>query len=190
MKKVSTPNMIIGLGNYGSEFDLTRHNIGFDVLDALNSKNEKWKAGEHGLWCLNWYLDAVMLKPTTGMNSCGLMAEDALQTIQGDITHIIVVHDDMDFEPGQVRVKVGGGDGRHNGLKSIINKIGNDFTRIRVGIGKPRTKEDGMDFVLGRFTNKERKVINDAIQLAAEAINWVIKDGVQQAMNRFNRREI
>jgi PTH1 family peptidyl-tRNA hydrolase len=182
--------MIIGLGNYGTEFDLTRHNIGFEVLDNLNSKKEKWKAGEHGLWCLNHYLDAVMIKPTTGMNACGLMAEDALQTIQGDITHIIVIHDDMDFEPGQVRIKVGGGDGKHNGLKSIINKIGPDFTRVRVGIGKPEFKDKGLDFVLGRFSGKDRKLIDDAVQLAAEAVNWLIKDSVQQAMNRFNRREI
>jgi PTH1 family peptidyl-tRNA hydrolase len=180
--------MIIGLGNYGETFNLTRHNVGFEVLDILNSKNEKWTAGGHGLWCLNWHLDAVMLKPTTGMNACGLMAQDALQTIQGDITHIIIIHDDMDFEPGQVRIKVGGGDGKHNGLKSVIGKIGPDFTRIRIGIGKPNTKE-GIDFVLGKFSGKERKIMDEAVQLAAEAINWVIKDGVQQAMNRFNRKE-
>ena len=188
MKTISTPNMIIGLGNFGAEFDLTRHNVGFEVLDNLNSKNKKWHKGEHNLWCLNNHLNAVMLKPTTGMNLSGVCAKDALEVLQDDMTHIIVIHDDMDFEPGQVRIKVGGGDGKHNGLKSIINKIGPDFTRVRVGIGKPNQRE-GIDFVLGRFSGKERKLIDEAIQLAAEAINWIVKDGVQQAMNRFNRKE-
>lgn len=189
MKTISTTNMIIGLGNYGSEFDLTRHNVAFEVLDVLNSKSEKWSAGEHGLWCLNWDLKAIMLKPTTGMNNCGLMAQDALQTLQGDMTHIIVIHDDMDFEPGQVRVKTGGGSGRHNGLKSVIGKIGPDFIRIRIGIGKPRNKNEGLQFVLSKFSGNERKVMNDAVQLAAEAVAWIIKDGVQKAMGKFNRRE-
>jgi PTH1 family peptidyl-tRNA hydrolase len=189
MKKVSTPNMIIGLGNPEEEYKDTRHNLGYMVLDSLNSKKEKWHKGEHNLWCLNKYLNAVMLKPTTGMNSSGLCAKDALETIQGDITHIIVIYDDMDFEPGQVRVKVGGSSGKHNGVQSIINKIGKDFTRVRVGIGKPKSKKDGIDFVLGRFSGKDRKLIDNAIQVAAEAVTWVIKDGAQKAMNKYNRRE-
>ena len=123
------------------------------------------------------------------MNSSGLCAKDALGTIQNDITHIIVIYDDMDFSTGEVRVKVGGSSGKHNGVQSIINKIGPDFIRVRVGIGKPQGKDKGTDFVLGKFSGKERKLINNAIQLAAEAVNYIVKDGVQQAMNKFNQKE-
>ena len=184
MKTVSTPNIIIGLGNQGGEFDLTRHNVGFEVLDHLNSKKEKWNKGGNYLWCLNLHLNSIMLKPTTGMNLSGLAAKDAVNAVE-DAPHIIVIHDDMDFEPGQVRIKVDGGDGRHNGLKSIINKIGSNFIRIRVGIGNP-PKEKGIDFVLGKFSGNDRKLIDNSIQAAAEAVSWVIQDGIQKAMNRFN----
>lgn len=189
MKAISVPNMIIGLGNPEEEYENTRHNLGYCALDVLNSKNKKWNKGEHNLWCLNHHLNAVMLKPINGMNLSGLCAKDALETIQNDITHIIVIYDDMDFSPGEVRVKVGGSSGKHNGVQSIINKIGPDFIRVRVGIGKPQGKDKGIDFVLGKFSGKERKLINNAIQLAAEAVNYIVKDGVQKAMNKINQKE-
>lgn len=182
--------IIIGLGNPEEKYNLTRHNIGFDTLDALNTKKEKWARGEHTNHCVNWYHNAIMIKPITGMNASGLAAADAIECVGTDeLSRVIVIHDDMDFEPGQIKIKLGGGDGRHNGLKSIINNIGKDFIRIRIGIGKPHSKELGANYVLERFTNRERALINDAIKLATEAVSWIIQDGVQKAMNRFNRKE-
>ena len=184
MNTISTPSIIIGLGNSGIEFDLTRHNIGFEVLDIINSKKEKWHKGENYLWCLNKYLNSIMLKPTTGMNLSGIAARNAIDAV-ADTANIIIIYDDMDFEPGQVRIKEDGGDGKHNGLRSIINKIGPNFIRVRVGIGKP-PKDKGIDFVLGRFSGNDRKLMDDAIQDAAEAVSWIIQDGIQKAMNKFN----
>lgn len=180
--------LIVGLGNPEPEYNLTRHNVGFDTLDALNTKKEKWQKSIHTLWCLNWYHHGIMIKPIDGMNLSGLGVQDVYNCIGFyDASKVIVIHDDMDFEPGQVRIKLGGGDGRHNGLKSIIQKIGKDFIRIRIGIGKP-PKGQGIDFVLGRFSNNERKLIEDGIQLATEAVSWIVQDGVHKAMNHFNQR--
>jgi PTH1 family peptidyl-tRNA hydrolase len=187
MNITSIPNVIIGLGNPESKYNLTRHNLGFEVLDKLNTKNEKWNEGEHGLWCLNWHHNAIMVKPTTGMNRSGLGVKDAFEAIDKDISHIIVIHDDMDFEPGDIKIKVGGGSGRHNGLQSVIDNIGPDFIRIRIGIGKPPSKEESINFVLGKFSSYERKFINGAILGAAEAVSWIIQDGIDKAMNEFNQ---
>jgi len=192
MNSISDENIwiIIGLGNPEEKYNSTRHNVGFDTLDALNTKKEKWAVGEHTNHCVNWHHNAIMVKPITGMNSSGLAAHDALESVAtNELSKVIVIHDDMDFEPGQIRIKLGGGDGRHNGLKSIINNIGKDFIRIRIGIGKPHSKEHGANYVLERFTNRERVLINDAIDLATEAVSWIIQDGIQKAMNRFNKKE-
>jgi PTH1 family peptidyl-tRNA hydrolase len=182
------PNVIIGLGNYGSAFDKTRHNVGFDVLDILNSKNKSWNPGEHGLWCLNDFHHSIMVRPITGMNESGLAVRDAYQAINGNIEKFIVIYDDMDFGVGEIKIKVGGGDGGHNGIKSIISHVGNEFVRIRIGIGKPQNKDESLKFVLGKFSNKERKVIDVALQRAAEAVSWIIQDGVQKAMAHFNKK--
>lgn len=182
--------LIVGLGNPEGAYKNTRHNVGFDTLDALNTKKEVWAQGQNCKFCVNWFLHAVMIKPTTGMNSSGLGIRDGIQSTGAtDLSRVIVIHDDMDFEPGQIRIKVGGGDGKHNGVKSIINYIGPDFIRIRVGIGKPRTKEEGINFVLERFNNRERARIDEAIQLTTEAVVWIIQDGIQKAMNQFNQKE-
>lgn len=182
--------IIAGLGNPEQAYKHTRHNVGFDTLDALNTKKESWSRGQNCIFCVNWFHNAIMIKPTTGMNSSGLGIRDGIQSTGAtDSSRVIIIHDDMDFEPGQIRIKVGGGDGKHNGLKSIINHIGKDFIRIRIGIGKPRTKEEGIDFVLERFNNRERARIDEAIQLATEAVTWIVQDGVQRAMNQFNQKE-
>lgn len=189
MKKDCTVSLVVGLGNYGNEFNGTRHNIGFEVLDKLNSNNKKWNPGEHGLWCLDNFNNAILIKPIVGMNASGIAIKDGHEAISPHHSYnTIIIHDDMDFEPGIVRIKFGGSDGKHNGVKSIIKHIGNRFVRIRVGIGKPISKEKGIDFVLEKFNSKERKIMDNAIELAAEAVVWVIQDGIEKAMCKFNRR--
>lgn len=185
---MTNPNIIIGLGNIGSKFDNTRHNVGFSVVDFLNTKKEAWLSGEHQLYCLNWNLHGILIKPNTGMNSSGLSAKDSLQMIKGDISRVIVIYDDMDFDCGIVRIKVGGSSGRHNGIQSVINNIGENFTRVRVGIGKPDKKENGAKFVLSKFLDKEKKLMSNSIQLAANATAYIIQNGIQKAMAKYNRK--
>jgi len=182
--------LVVGLGNPEKELAHTRHNVGYDVLDDLNTKPEPWCQGHRCQFCVNWPNRAILIKPTTGMNTSGIGVQDGMQAVQANDTgRLIVIHDDMDFDVGQVRVKVGGGDGRHNGLKSIIGSVGGDFARVRIGIGRPASREDVLDFVLGRFRKgQEQKKIDDARKLACEAVTWVIKEGKQKAMERFNRR--
>jgi peptidyl-tRNA hydrolase, PTH1 family len=94
----------------------------------------------------------------------------------------------MDFEPGEIRVKASGSHGRHNGVKSVMECVGSDFTRIRVGIGKPKSKEQGLEYVLGKFTSQERKTIDDAIITAMSAVEHIIEHGRDSAMNLYNRK--
>lgn len=178
--------LIIGLGNI--EHPGTRHNVGFDTLDAIHS-NVPWK--EVG-GCLTKYverLDAMLVKPVDGnMNSSGEALVSAFNNLKATADSVIVIYDDMDFQPGELKIKVGGGDGRHNGVKSLIKHIGADFIRVRVGIGKPKTKDEGLYFVLGTFTGPERKLIDQAIEQAAGAVEVIVKNGVQSAMSFFNQK--
>jgi PTH1 family peptidyl-tRNA hydrolase len=122
--------------------------------------------------------DVTLLKPTTFMNNSG-------SALAGYRTEdLIVVHDDLDLPPGDVRVKVGGGAGGHNGLRSIIQRIGPDFVRVRVGIGRPPAGANVTDYVLSRMDS----AVRDAVPLAADAVEAVVEDGPEAAMNRFNVR--
>lgn len=181
--------LVVGLGNWGPEFNGTRHNIGFDTLDDFikpYSFNEDTKSFHH-TYPINGH-ECMFVKPITGMNVCGPVVRELVEMFDLSVEDIIVVYDDMDFEPGQIKIKKGGGDGKHNGVKSIINHIGSDFIRVRVGIGKPKTKEQGIDFVLEPFTSPERKLIDSAIEKAVGAVNIIIKEGVSPAMVFFNRK--
>jgi len=179
--------IIIGLGNHEKQYGSTRHNIGFDTLDRIYSKNP-WKMEDGYLYKYSNKLEALLIKPITGMNVCGPVIKKICEGLQGE-HEIVVVYDDMDFEPGQMKIKVGGGDGKHNGVKSLIKHIGPDFTRIRVGIGKPKTKEQGIDFVLEPFTKPQRAKVDTAIQDAIGALHVISKENVQSAMSFFNRRD-
>jgi peptidyl-tRNA hydrolase, PTH1 family len=122
--------------------------------------------------------DITLLKPTTFMNDSGSALAGC------GVKNLIVVHDDLDLPPGDVRVKVGGGAGGHNGLRSVIQRLGPDFVRVRVGIGRPPAGAGVTDYVLGRMD----AVIRDAVPRAADAAEAVVEDGPEAAMNRFNVR--
>lgn len=171
----------MGLGNPGRSYERTRHNAGFLVADELARRHggdwRKRKRAEVARITLG--PDTItLLKPQTFVNNSGT----ALAGYRaGDL---IVVHDDLDLPPGTVRVKVGGGAGGHNGLRSIIQRLGNGFVRVRIGIGRP---PDGMtvtDYVLGRMDS----TVRDAVPLAADAVEFVVENGAEAAMNRFNVR--
>ena len=170
------------MGNPGRSYERTRHNVGFLVADELARRHggswRKRKKAEAAPITLGLQ-DVTLLKPTTFMNNSGSAlaghnrAED-----------LIVVHDDLDLPEGDVRVKVGGGAGGHNGLRSLIGRLGPDFVRVRVGVGRPPAGVGTTDYVLGRMDS----AVRNAVPRAADAVEAVVEDGPEAAMNRFNVR--
>ncbi len=171
----------MGLGNPGRSYSRTRHNVGFLVVEELARRHGgSWRAKKkaEAAPVSVGPKNVTLLKPTTYMNNSG--AALAGLTAQA----LIVVHDDLDLPVGDVRVKVGGGAGGHNGLRSIINNLGPDFTRVRIGIGRPPVGVTVTDHVLGRIDSAAR----DAVPGAADAVEAVVESGPEWAMNRFNAR--
>lgn len=173
--------VVVGLGNPGRSYERTRHNVGYLVVEELARrhggtwrKKKKSEAAPTSLGLKN----VTLLKPTTFMNNSGSALAGQRP---GDL---IVVHDDLDLPAGDVRVKVGGGAGGHNGLRSLIQNLGNDFTRVRIGIGRPPVGVTVTDYVLGRMDS----AVKEAIPTAADAVEAVIEEGAEAAMNRFNVR--
>lgn len=173
--------VVVGLGNPGRSYERTRHNVGYLVVEELARrhggdwrKKKKAEAAPTSLGLKN----VTLLKPTTFMNNSG----SALSGYRAE--DLIVVHDDLDLPVGDVRVKAGGGAGGHNGLRSIIQNLGNDFTRVRIGVGRPPIGVTVTDYVLGRMDS----AVKDAIPTAADAVEAVVEVGAEAAMNRFNVR--
>jgi peptidyl-tRNA hydrolase, PTH1 family len=175
------PPVVVGLGNPGRSYARTRHNAGYLVADELAKRHagswRKRKRAEAAPVSLG-LAETTLLKPTTFMNNSGSAVADY------GPEEIVVVHDDLDLEAGTVRVKVGGGAGGHNGLRSIIGRLGNDFVRVRIGIGRPPPGVTVTDYVLSRMDSKVR----DAVPTAADAVEFVVEHGPEAAMNRFNVR--
>ena len=172
---------VVGLGNPGRSYERTRHNAGYLVADELAKRHggswRRKKRSEAAPVSLG-LKNITILKPTTFMNNSG----SAVSNYSPE--DLIVVHDDLDLEAGTVRVKVGGGAGGHNGLRSIIQSLGNDFVRVRIGIGRQPAGVTVTDYVLSRMDS----VVKDAIPRAADAVEFVIEEGPEAAMNRFNVR--
>lgn len=185
--------LVIGLGNPGAKYAGTRHNVGFEAVDLL--------ADRHGFSAPRTLFkaetrrgfisgtDVLLLKPMTFMNLSGDAVGQALRYFKAEASEMIVIHDELDFEPGKVRVKKGGGHGGHNGLRSIIQHSSNEFARIRLGIGKPQNAGRGADHVLSLFDKRSRLLIDEALVRSADAVEAIFKEGLSRAMNEFNRRE-
>lgn len=175
------PPVVVGLGNPGRSYERTRHNVGFLVAEELARRHGgSWrskKKAEAAPVSLG-FENVTLLKPTTFMNNAGA-ALGGYKAAQ-----LVVVHDELDLPAGDVRVKVGGGAGGHNGLRSIVQHLGNDFVRVRVGIGRPPVGMSVTDYVLGRMDS----VVKEAVPLAADAVEAAIESGPEAAMNRFNVR--
>ncbi|HEX2181106.1 MAG TPA: aminoacyl-tRNA hydrolase [Rubrobacteraceae bacterium] len=173
--------VVVGLGNPGRSYERTRHNAGSLVADELARRHggswRKRKRAEAAPVSLG-FRDVTLLKPTTFMNNSGAALADYRQE------DLIVVHDDLDLPEGDVRVKVGGGAGGHNGLRSLIQRLGPDFVRVRIGIGRPPAGMGVTDYVLGKMNS----AVRDSIPRAADAVEAVVEDGPEAAMNRFNVR--
>ena len=183
--------LIVGLGNPGKEYEGTRHNCGFMVVDELANKlnteinQNKFK----GLYTKVKYHgeDVILLKPQTYMNLSGESVIAAMNFFKLDKEDIIVIYDDLDMPVGKLRLRKTGSAGGHNGIKNIIAHLGTqEFPRIKVGVGNKPPRMDLADYVLGRFPKEERGLMEDAFKEAAEAVEVMIKEGAGIAMNRFN----
>lgn len=181
--------LVVGLGNIGKEYESTRHNIGFDVVDAIADKyniqlnRQKFK-GIYGEGRIGQE-KVVLLKPSTYMNLSGESVREAVNFYKLGKENIIVIYDDMSIEIGKLRLRSKGSAGGHNGIKNIISNLSSDeFFRIKVGIGQ--TDKDVVNYVLGKFSNREREIIDKVIDVAVDATTNVISQGMQNAMNKFN----
>ena len=186
--------LIIGLGNPGPEHADTRHNAGFWCIDRLAARlggSLRPHARYHGevgrvtlegreLW---------LLKPMTYMNRSGMAARALLDYRRIEVAEAVVAHDDLDLGVGVVRLKQGGGSGGHNGLKDLITQIGDGFWRLRLGIGRPASSEEVIDYVLQRAPAAEQALLDGAITAASEAIPKLASDGAEKVMNSLHRRE-
>lgn len=185
--------LIAGLGNPGRQYDMTRHNIGFEVIDYMadqyNVKVKKLKF--KGLYADTVIAGekAILLKPQTYMNLSGESVRDFADFYKIPAENIIIINDDINLAAGRLRIRAKGSAGGHNGLKSIIYQLNSDnFPRIRIGVDSPvREKMDLADFVLARFTKEEIPVLEESIILTKKAVEEIILGGIESAMNKYNR---
>jgi PTH1 family peptidyl-tRNA hydrolase len=184
--------LVVGLGNPGGEYDGTRHNVGFEVADMLAERasasfsERKFKA-RLGRGTLE-KADILLIKPQGYMNLSGESVGPAAGFYKLSTSEIIVVHDDLDIEVGRLKLKIGGGHGGHNGLRSLMEHLPDaEFIRVRIGIGRPPPQWDGADYVLSRFTKPEKPTIERALKDATDAVEAIIRDGIRRAMNGYHR---
>lgn len=189
--------LIVGLGNPNDRYKLTRHNIGYDMVDCYathygffnsvcrTNKNESIKIKTGKIKNTN----IIILKPYEGMNISGNMVGKLVKSLDINNEDIVVIHDDLDLEFGRIKFKASGGSGGHNGLKSIIDNIGKNFCRYRIGIGRP-IDQTPIDYVLSNFTAHERATFCSLSQLTIDIIDTFIEYGADKTMNKYNKRGV
>ena len=187
--------LVVGLGNPGAEYKNTRHNIGHMVVDELARVNSlTWSShksrADVAAFKLGVGLDApglVLAKSHTYMNESGGLIKSLCNFYKVEIENLIVVHDELDIPFNAIRIKKGGGDNGHNGLKSTTSALGTDYFRIRMGIGRPIGQQDPADFVLKNFASAERGELPSFISRGGEAIEYLIKHGLTAAQSQYNQ---
>lgn len=183
--------LIVGLGNPGPEYEHTRHNAGFDTiaLIAEGIRANYWK-NECGSLTAQGRIageEVVLAKPQSYMNTSGGPVKQLMKAYGVDAAHLIVIHDELDINPGTIRVKFGGGHAGHNGLRSICDKLQTrDWLRVRVGIGRPPGKMGVADFVLSHPKGEARQDFESAVDLGAQAVTYLIEHGLEATQQRFN----
>ncbi len=189
----NTIQLIAGLGNPGNEYKATRHNAGFWFIDQLAShynlsfKSEAKFFGD--LTKLNTSSGHVcLLKPTSFMNRSGQSIARLAKFYKIKTENILIVHDELDLDPGIVKLKQGGGHGGHNGLRDSIAQLGKDFYRLRLGIGHPGNKEQVVGFVLGKTSSSEKTLIEHSINKSIDSIELIMQGNMQKAMNQLHSK--
>jgi PTH1 family peptidyl-tRNA hydrolase len=188
---VAADLLVVGLGNPGDEYRGSRHNVGADVVEVLAKRHgaRLRKRKERAL------VDEVTIDgkrialaiPLTYVNDSGLAVQALVRRFGVTPEQVVVVHDELDLPVAQLKVKSGGGLAGHNGLRSIVAHLHTqDFQRVRIGVDKPASKERGADHVLNRFGKRDRSEIDVTIEQAADAVEAIVRDGIDAAMNRFN----
>ncbi|MFM7963695.1 MAG: aminoacyl-tRNA hydrolase [Actinomycetota bacterium] len=184
--------LIVGVGNPGREYERSRHNVGFEVVDELARRaGATMKASRDKCLLAEVHTDFIhylLAKPMTYVNNSGQAVGPLARRFDiSDVERIIVVHDELDLPPGVVRVKVGGGLAGHNGLRSITQHVkSQEFVRVRIGVGKPPSKERGGEHVLSKVPVSERALLDDAVLRAADATELILKHGADTAMQQTN----
>ena len=186
--------LVVGLGNPGERYEATRHNVGADAVRVLAAR-------EHATWSRNKRARCdlaevtlagervVLAVPDSYMNRSGGPTQAAAAWYKVDLTRLVVCHDDLDLEPGRLRLKRGGGHGGHNGLKDIDRAMSSrEYLRVRIGIGRPPGRMPAKDHVLRRFPPAERTVIDVALEEAADAVGTLVSEGLEPAQNRHHSR--
>lgn len=190
------PRLIVGLGNPEAKYAKTRHNIGFEVLDALacawhcNCQENRRFQG-HFAEVMVQGQKVGLLKPTTYMNRSGQAVRAVLDWYKLPPTSLLVIYDDMDLPLGRLRLRLSGSAGGHNGMKSIISHLNcQDFPRLRLGIGKSQDNTETISHVLGRFTPEEGILVQKSLALAVEAVESSLRLGVEKTMSLYNSRTV
>lgn len=185
--------LIAGLGNPGDKYKSNRHNVGFQIVDTYLtyfSQNKFIDKFDSEYTSINFKENKLhILKPKIFMNESGKAINKCISFYKIPLENLIVIYDEMDLSPGDVRIKFGGGSAGHNGVKSIINCLGSEkFTRIRIGIGKPINKEKINSYVLSNFSNNELNLFNEIKTNIKYIIEDIVSEGLPFAMNKFNSK--
>ena len=183
--------LIVGLGNPENEYAHTRHNMGFDTINqiAKNNNIQITKNNFKGLWesTIIQNQKVILLKPQTYMNLSGESVKEVAEFYNLKPEEIIVIYDDIDIEKGHIKIRKKGGAGSHNGMKSVVEELqSTDFARIRVGIGQPEFKSDMINYVIGKVSQEEQEILQQGVEKAAKAVEEILKNGIDIAMNKFN----
>lgn len=179
-------HLIVGLGNIGDKYQLTRHNVGFMVIDEITKNlttSNIQKSNFHSTLEKSAY--DLYSKPTTFMNNSGMAVQAIKEYYKLGIEDIIVIHDDIDLPFGTVKFKIGGGHGGHNGLRSIDAHIGKEYIRVRIGVGKPQDKAEVANYVLNNFSKEELNKLPDIIAHTINAIKALKSEDIEQIKTKF-----
>ena len=184
-------NIIVGLGNPEPEYERTRHNMGFDTINQIARKegismNRTKFDAIYGIGQIQGE-KIILIKPQTYMNLSGKAVRKWCDFYQVSSEKVVVIYDDMDIEKGKIKIRKKGHAGSHNGMKSLISELGTDqFPRIRIGIGRPIQEEDKINYVIGKLQEEEYDLLQQGVKLATQAIEAMISQGIDLAMNRYN----
>jgi peptidyl-tRNA hydrolase, PTH1 family len=191
------PQLIVGLGNPGTKYAQTRHNVGFDRVDSLAKRwqislsDRKQFQGIYGEGFGSHNAKIRLLKPQTFMNLSGQSVRATIDWFKLPPESVLVVYDDLDLPLGKIRLRLSGSAGGHNGMKSIISHLGTqDFPRIRIGIGKSFGEKDTISHVLGKFSALETPIVNEVSYLVNDAIELGLKQGIEKAMSIYNNKSV
>ena len=183
--------LIVGLGNPEKDYSNTRHNMGFQAINKIAKQYEigitrsKFK-GLYGTGKIEGE-KVILLKPQTFMNLSGESIKEIMQFYKIDKEQMIIIYDDIDIEPGRIKIRKAGGAGTHNGLKSVVHELNTQkFKRIRIGIGMPEEKENLIEYVIGAIPEEDKEKLEKGTELAKEAVIEMIKNGIDKTMNKFN----